>query len=320
MKAIMYHYVKKDDPSFPNSNHLHIEDFKKQLDYLEDKYGFVSKKDFQHALKSGNPPEGVILTFDDGLKCHYNHVFPVLKERGLWGVFFVSTKMYTSTKLLDVHRIHLLLGQSNSHKIYEYLKEKVPQKYLVDSTREDFKKLTYINQINENYTEMVKKILNYYISYDYREQVIDELCELFLEKQHMNVSDFYLTREEMVEMENAGMIIGNHTASHPVMSKLNLEEQRIEIQSAFEDLSSFGLKLSNKAFCYPHGGFHTFTQETERLLEHENCQFSFNVESRDISKTDLTERLQALPRYDCNEFPYGLVRRIGKSCSSSFSA
>jgi peptidoglycan/xylan/chitin deacetylase (PgdA/CDA1 family) len=319
MKAIMYHYVKEDDPSFPNFNHLHIEDFKKQLDYLENQFGFVTKKDFQNALESGDPPKGVILTFDDGLKCHYDQVFPVLKEKGLWGIFYVATEMYRTQKLLDVHRIHLLLGQGNNQKIYEYLNEKMPQDYLVDSVREDFEKLTYLSQINDNFTEMVKKILNYYISYTHREKVIDDLCKVFLKKEDMDVLDFYLTAEEMVEMENAGMIIGSHTVSHPVMSKLDLEAQKIEIQSSFKDLSSFGLRLSWKSFCYPYGGFHTFTEETEALLEMEKCRFSFNVESRDISKKDLTQRKQALPRYDCNEFPFGQVRRIGKVHSSSFS-
>lgn len=316
----MYHYIKKDDPNFPNFNHLHIEDFKKQLDYLGNRFGFVNKKDFQDGLESGDSPKGVILTFDDGLKCHYDQVFPVLQEKGLWGIFYVATGMYKTGKLLDAHRIHLLLGKENNQEIYKYLKEKLPQDYLVDSYREDFKQLTYKSQINDNYTTMVKKILNYYISYEHRENVIDDLCSLFLEHEQMIVKDFYVTAEEMVEMEHAGMIIGSHTVSHPVLSKLSLQDQKKEIQKSFNDLSDFTLRLSFKSFCYPYGGFHTFTKETEALLDMEKCQFSFNVESRDITSTDLKKRKQALPRYDCNEFPFGQVRRIEKSHSSSFSA
>lgn len=147
----------------------------------------------------------------------------------------------------------------------------------------------------------------------------DDLCALILKNEQMNVFNFYLNHKEMVEMENAGIIIGSQTDSQLIMSKLSLESQRIEIQSTFENLGEFGLPLPYKSFFYPYGGFHTFTEKTEALFEIEICHFSFNVESRDISKKDLTQRKQALPRYNnYNEFPYGQVRRIEKSISSSF--
>ena len=43
MKAIMYHYVREFNKNLPNFRFLHINDFKKQLDFFEKKYGFVSK-------------------------------------------------------------------------------------------------------------------------------------------------------------------------------------------------------------------------------------------------------------------------------------
>ena len=87
MKAIMYHYVREFVPQMPNFKHLHFEDFCKQLDYFSAEYDFVSKEDFIDSFHSNNPlPKGVILTFDDGLSCHYNYVFKELKRRNLWGI------------------------------------------------------------------------------------------------------------------------------------------------------------------------------------------------------------------------------------------
>jgi hypothetical protein len=43
------------------------------------------------------------------------------------------------------------------------------------------------------------------------------------------------------------------------------------------------------------------------MSEHSNL-FAFNVEPRDISAGDLSRRPQALPRYDCNQFPHGDAR------------
>lgn len=110
-------------------------------------------------------------------------------------------------------------------------------------------------------------------------------------------------------MQKAGMVIGNHSETHPVLSKLSYGEQKNEIQNPFNYLDNICIKLPYKTFCYPYGGFHSFTDETESILNDFGCLFSFNVEERDISENDLKYRPQALPRYDCNCFPYGKIWR-----------
>lgn len=310
MKSIMYHYVQKDDPNFPFFNHLHVEDFKMQLEYFKKKFGFLTKENFLQSITTGNPSNGIVLTFDDGFKCHYRDVLPILEEMGLWGIFYVSTGVYETKKILDVHRIHILLGQGNSAGILEELKSIIKPEQLIDRERKDFTLKTYQIQKNDEDTNLIKRILNYYISYNYREGILDHLCQKFINPKFLSVEDFYISSEELLTMDSKGMIIGSHTVSHPVMSKLKKSEQEYEIRNSFQKLNYFGLSSSLKTFCYPYGGFHSFTPETESLLEKEGCLFSFNVESRDIEKHDLINRKQALPRYDCNEFPYGQVRRL----------
>lgn len=308
MKAIMYHYAMPEDPEFPYFNNLHIEDFERQLNYFKNKYGFVTKEDFLTSLQTGKPSQGVILTFDDGLKCHYKYVLPILLKYNLWGIFYIPTGIYHTGKILDVHRIHVLLGKIDPEIVLKTLLNLVQDHFLVDSRKAGFFDLTYLNQSNNDSTNSVKRILNYFISYSYRERIIDQLSEELLPKKY-EVEDYYMTTQELTSLADAGMIIGSHTVNHPVLSKLNLSNQKTEITESFQFLENSGLIREMKTFCYPYGGFHTFTSETEDILSQENCDFSFNVESRDISKADLTTRKQALPRYDCNELKHGQVRK-----------
>lgn len=308
MKSLMYHYVRPSDAELPHLKHLHFEDFQKQLDYLDDTYGFVSKEEFLLSVKNCKPVDGVVLTFDDGLKCHHQYVFPELKKRGLWGMFYVPTGVYTRKKILDVHRIHILLARVDSTVIYNALLELVTDDILVDASRTEFKELTYKRQDNDAATNMVKRILNYYISYEHRERIIDQLMNSFIPEDVSDVSRFYITEQEIEEMHNGGMVIGSHTVNHPVMSKLSENEQFYEINTSFGFLEGVCGNLPIKTFCYPYGGFHSFTATTEDILENAHCLFSFNVEQRDISARDLEARRQALPRYDCNQFKYGQVR------------
>ena len=87
----MYHYVRPISQNYPYFKNLDIETFKRQLDYFEDEYGFISKEDYFYAIKNRKKIDGVVLSFDDGLKDHYLHVLPELKKRNLWGTFYITT-------------------------------------------------------------------------------------------------------------------------------------------------------------------------------------------------------------------------------------
>lgn len=63
--------------------------------------------------------------------------------------------------------------------------------------------------------------------------------------------------------------------------------------------------MTYKTFCYPYGGYHTFTPSCERILEDLGCILAFSVESRDVKLQDILSRPYAIPRYDCNEFAFG---------------
>jgi peptidoglycan/xylan/chitin deacetylase (PgdA/CDA1 family) len=308
MKAIMYHYVRPDDPALPYFRHLHVDDFTQQLDYFGDKFGFVSQSDFLASLDSGDPTPGVVLTFDDGFKDHHQYVLPNLLQRGLWGIFYIPTAPFETGKLIDVHRIHMLVGKYGGTALAETIQKIITEEMLSHEHIQEFHTQTYSRQQNDANTNYVKRLLNYFIDYKYREQVIDQLMELFFPNEASLIKDFYMTPTEIREMQGNGMLIGSHSANHPVMSKLTSDQQAAEIFESFSVIEAMTGPLEVRTFCYPYGGFHSFSPGTETLLEAHNCRFAFNVESRDITSTDLHDRPQALPRYDCNQFPYGSYR------------
>ena len=108
----------------------------------------------------------------------------------------------------------------------------------------------------------------------------------------------------LYQMQLSGKIIGCHIVSHPVMSKLSKIKQNEEIEHSFNFLES-NLQLDLKTYCHPFGGFRSFNEEIVIALAKKEAAFSFKFESRDIFEDDLTQAIQFLPRYDCNEFPLG---------------
>ena len=86
MINVMYHYVRPDSDILPFFNNLTVDTFCKQLDFFDRTYGFLSKDEYINSIQEGRAAEGVVLTFDDGFRDHYQYVLPELKKRGLWGV------------------------------------------------------------------------------------------------------------------------------------------------------------------------------------------------------------------------------------------
>ena len=305
MKAIMYHYVRKFDPSLPNFRFLDVENFEKQLDFFQEKFGFISKDEWLKVLKRKKLDSAkgkVLLTFDDAISCHYEYVYKILKKRGLWGIFYVPTQPYQKDKVLDVHRIHLLCGAFDGMELLTILKTFLDESMIPDDKRKEFQEQTYTKQDNyEGITEF-KRILNYFVSYDCREVLIDSVASKL--NYTFETCELYVPVDKIKKMQLAGNIIGSHTVSHPVMSKLSKMEQNAEINDSFNYLSA-NIKLDVKTYCHPYGGFHSFNEETVKALDNSGVEFSFNVESREICDNDLTSSIQFLPRFDCNEFPFG---------------
>lgn len=305
----MYHYVRKNSSNLPYLKYLHIEDFKKQLDYFEKKFGFVKKDEFLNTFKNGKIPNGVVLTFDDGLKDHYKYVLPELKKRGLWGIFYINYNPSERNKLLGPHRIHMLLGKFGGKKIFTSLTKIVLKKMIVKEYQKKFETKTYKDFKDEDSATETKRILNYYISEKYREGLVDKLMQKYYPNEKKLVKKYYLNSKEIKKMQFAGMIFGAHTVNHPVMSKLSEKAQEKEIYPCFKFLEDI-LDNNIRTYCHPYGGSLSFNKTTLKILKKSGSLFSLDVKPRDVSKKDIKYNKHSLPRYDCNLFPFGQIRSL----------
>lgn len=304
MRALMYHYVRLHDPAYPHFRYLDISEFRTQLDQLSRNHHWVTRDELIDSLHQNRPlPHGLILTFDDGFNDHYTHVFPELHRRKIPGIFYIPTRPLHDGRLLEVHRTHLLLGRHGGQRIFERLQQLITEDMLSHKHVAEFFSIPYRSQTNDQWTVAVKRTLNYLIDYAVRPRIMDTLAREFLPDESDLARNFYLSPDQFREMNEHGMIIGSHTVNHPCMSKLSLTDQQLEIEDSFAVIEHTLGPLALKTFCYPYGGSHSFTRDTEQLLQNAGCHFSFSVEYRDITANDLLHRPQALPRYDCNMIP-----------------
>jgi peptidoglycan/xylan/chitin deacetylase (PgdA/CDA1 family) len=97
----MYHYVSQppgDADVYRRDLSVTPERFAEQLRYLREAgYTAVTLEDLTYALAQGRalPPKPIILTFDDGYSDNYENAFPILRETGFTGTFFIMTDLVT---------------------------------------------------------------------------------------------------------------------------------------------------------------------------------------------------------------------------------
>lgn len=303
----MYHYVQKFNPREKYAKYLHFKNFEKQIIFFKKKYLFFDCKNIENFYLKENFQKKIFLTFDDSLKSHYKYVFKILKKHKLNGIFYVPTLPYTQKKILEVHKIHLILRTFGELIAYKQLKKIIELKMIDGKNKKFFQNKIYKNQSNSFEENYFKKLLNYYIKDKYKSYLIKKLFNYFFSDldEERFCTNFYLTEKEIKIMANNGMVFGGHTISHRVISKLSKKEMYREIKSSVDFAYNFS---PFKTFSYPYGGFHTFNNHAEKFLEKQNVKFSMNVENKDIRYKDFIKRPQALSRFDCNVFPFGKIQ------------
>jgi len=298
MLAIMYHYIRDNSDEYPNFKNLTVDQFVKQITFFEKEYGFVRKEDFISSIETKRPIEkGVVLTFDDGFKDHYHNVLPILEERGLWGFFYVPTGHYNNKKILNVHRLHHLLGKYNAKLLFKDACGFVDVSMLNENKIHEFDKEIYRDQKLSEWEFLFKRLFNYYLREEYKGELLNEIFAKYLNSEEI-YDKLYLTKEELFEIEKCGSVIGSHTVTHPVLSTLSYAQQYQEIKGSYVFLDSF-LDMQVRSFCYPYGGTATYNQDTFKILKECGVHHAFAVDNKTL---DAIDNKYTLTRLDCNRF------------------
>ena len=86
----MYHRFEEN--KYPSTN-IKINDFKQHLKIIEEeKIKFINAKNFENELKNNKLQRKILLTIDDGFLSFYKNAWPILKEKKIPFILFVSTR------------------------------------------------------------------------------------------------------------------------------------------------------------------------------------------------------------------------------------
>jgi peptidoglycan/xylan/chitin deacetylase (PgdA/CDA1 family) len=303
----MYHYVRDlKNSAYPRIKGLDISAFKRQLDFLQANYSFISLDELAACIKDSKqlPDNACWLTFDDGYRDHYEYVFPELLTRGIKGAFFPSAKAVLERQILDVNKIHFILASvGNINVIVQELRLLFLENGLTHTIGKSFDdlwiELAQSNRFDSSEIIFVKRLLQHALPEAWRARFTDLLFAKYVSVDSCAFADdLYVSANELSEMIHAGMYVGSHGYRHLWLGKETQQTQLDEIQASLAFLGGIGASTDDWVMCYPYGDRN---QETLEILKNKGCLAGLTTEVG-ITNFQRHPHLE-MPRLDTNDLP-----------------
>ena len=253
--ALTYHgilptgYSARD--SLLDGHLITAEAFRSQLRLLKSKYNVITPEQFRLwcNAEAQLPPGSVLLTCDDGLLNTLTDMLPIIREFNLPFLFFVTgASISEHSSMLWYERLYLWLMRAG--KIVTLKMPWREQPYF-----------TYtVSQKRSAWQELVRKLSAF--DANSREAALAEvriqigISESWQSEYSQNEPSrrrfFMLNRSELQQISDAGMTIGAHTLSHPMLSQMPEPCALREISGNRADLAK-ALGREVWALAYPFG-------------------------------------------------------------------
>lgn len=235
LSILIYHRVSAEpDPFFPHE--VTQATFDAQMTRLKAVFNVLPLAEAIERLKNGTlPARAACITFDDGYANNASMALPVLQRHGLKATFFIATA-------------YLDGGRMFNDTVIEAIRQaKTDRLDLRELGLGQFELNSYAaksHAINEILSELK------YRSPEERRQKIAQLCELA--QCGMLPDNLMMTSEQIKALHRAGMEIGAHTDSHPILAKMDSEAVKQEILAGKQFLEKL-LDEPIRLFAYPNG-------------------------------------------------------------------
>ena len=300
----MYHYVRPiKNSQYPGIKGLELEGFKRQLDYLSDRYSLITAEELiAYSLgREDLPINACYLTFDDGYKDHIEYVMPELLARNIQGSFFPPAYAIEKREMLDVNAIHFILASTLDT---EGLVIELNQACLeLGLTRSDLDSLQKFMATKSRYDPSeiiyIKRLLQHALPKDIRSIIIADLFKKYVGKSQVEFSEeLYMSLTDIKDLINNGMYVGSHGCTHAWLNKESRSGQLKEISRSLKFLNKVGARTKDWIMCYPYGGYN---DETLSILKSNNCSIGLTTEAG-LASLNRSKMLE-LSRFDTNDFP-----------------
>ncbi|MEN9395905.1 MAG: hypothetical protein RLZ81_435 [Pseudomonadota bacterium] len=297
LSILIFHRVlNAPDPLFPNE--MHARQFDAVCGWLARWFNVLPLEQAVHTLKAGQlPARSACITFDDGYADNHQVALPILERHGLSATFFIATgfldggRMWNDTIIETVRACHhtrldLTELELGAHALASLQDKQAAIAALIDAIK--------------------------YRSVPERVALTEQVASL---AQVQPPRDLMMSSHQVQLMRQAGMGIGAHTVSHPILARLSDDDAREEILASklmLEELLDERIGL----FAYPNGK-HTsdYLPATVDIVRGLGFDAAVTTERGTTGREDDIFQIRRFTPWDRTRFRFGsrLVDNIRRS-------
>lgn len=233
---ILHRVLPKADPLFPQE--LHARSFDELCGWARAWFTVLPLDvAVEHWANRRLPPRALAITFDDGYADNHAVALPILQRHGLTATFFIATGFLDGGRMWNDTVIEAVRAARN------------PSLNLRDLN------LTDVGEVDVGSVQAKRRAITTilagakYLPVERRQWLVEQVAA----RAGATLPDDLMMRSDQVRsLHKAGMTIGAHTVSHPILARLSDDEARAEMRQskqALEDLLGQRVGL----FAYPNG-------------------------------------------------------------------
>lgn len=234
LSVLIFHRVLPEpDPMFADEIHAHR--FDEICGWLAAWFNVLPLDQAAVHLKAGTlPARAACITFDDGYADNYHVVMPILQRHGLTATFFIATgfldggRMWNDIIIETVRACQAPVLDVSALGLGSHARGTVAEQQVAIAA--------LIGQIK--YRPVAERIT-----------LTEDIARLANVQLPQNLM---MTSAEVKAMRQAGMHIGAHTVSHPILARLTDDQARQEIGDSKRFLEQL-LGEPITLFAYPNG-------------------------------------------------------------------
>jgi peptidoglycan/xylan/chitin deacetylase (PgdA/CDA1 family) len=234
LSILIFHRVlAAPDPLFPAE--LDLRSFEERMRWIRSWFSVLPLDDAVVALARGTLPDRALaITFDDGYADNVTVALPILLRLRLHATFFIASAYLDGGTMWNDRVIDAVRNCENSELDASELGLGVHSLSTLDERRAAIRAI--LGQLKDRALEERRTLA----------ERLARLCGLVTDASPM------MTSAQLRELSGAGMGIGAHTATHPILARMDASDARREIADGRDALEGI-VRQAVRLFAYPNG-------------------------------------------------------------------